>query len=271
MAKSEGVDLEWAIVEMARGGPMTRRYSKKVLYQANKCVGHLIKGIGNKEFDIYHSDDKKIPGHSGGISGNPEPKTDIVVITKSKKKYYISVKMAGGIQLASGEGKSTAKLFLAASENIVDASKKKKIKELAESLEGMPTRLLSESNLKRILQSDKKKLIDEFTSNNKIKSSKSYTHWAEKEKPKLMGAIAKLATEDNSFFEALIFESMTGNQTLKGFSGAAANSVLSPSGFYMLDKTYINKIKNKVKIDIRAKSRSGITSIAFRIEIRGSL
>lgn len=268
MAASEGVDLEWAIVEIARGSKLTRKYSKRVMDQANKCVMHIHKKLG-KKFNIYHSDEK-IPGYPRGIFGNPEPKTDIVIFT-SNKKYFVSVKMEGGIQLASGEGRSTAKLFHAAADNIKDGAKKKKIQQLTESLEGMPTRLLSENNLKRILGTKKKPLIDEFTSGGKIRKDKSYELWAQLQKPKIMDTITELAKNDTVFFDALIYEALSGCKTLKNFPGAAANSIVSPTGFYMIDANYINKVKSKIKVDVRAKSRSGITSVAFRIETRGSI
>ena len=268
MAASEGVDLEWAIVEIARGSKLTRKYSKRVMDQANKCVMHLHKKLG-KKFDIYHSDEK-IPGYPRGIFGNPEPKTDIVIFT-SNKKYFESVTMEGGIQLASGEGRSTAKLFHAAAGNIKDGTKKKKIQQLAASLEGMPTRLLSENNLKRILGTKKKPLIDEFTSGGKIRKDRSYELWSQIQKPKIMAAITQLAKDDKVFFDALIYEALSGCKTLKDFPGASANSIISPTGFYMIDANYINKVKSKIKVDVRAKSRSGITSIAFRIETRGSI
>ena len=70
---------------------------------------------------------------------------------------------------------------------------------------------------------------------------------------------------------ALIFEAMTGQKTLSKFKGAVANSIISPSGFHMIDKKYVDKIKPKIKMDLRAKSRGGISSVAFRIETKGSV
>ena len=82
MAASEGVDLEWAIVEFARKRKPTRNYSPKIKTQAEKCVAHIEKSLG-KSFQIYHSDEP-IPGVSAkGIFAKPEPKTDVVIIAKS--------------------------------------------------------------------------------------------------------------------------------------------------------------------------------------------
>jgi hypothetical protein len=39
----------------------------------------------------------------------------------------------------------------------------------------------------------------------------------------------------------------------------------------MIDSKYVQKIKPKIKMDLRAKSRGGISSVAFRIETKGSV
>lgn len=267
MAASEGVDLEWAIVEFARGGRQSRKYSSNIKKQANKCVEHIKKKF--KSFQIYHSDEA-IPGVSSkGISANPEPKTDIVIISGGKK-YFVSVKMEGGIQLASGQGKSTAELFKAAAESL-GSSKSKPLKDLVDALEGLPTRLLSESNMNRILKEGNKKLVEEFISGGKIRKDKNYENWLKNSKPQLMASLVNYVEKNPQFYEAMIREALTGEKTLKKFKGAVANSVISPGGFHVIDSAYVKKVKSKIKMDIRAKSRSGITSIAFRIETKGSL
>ena len=161
MAASEGVDLEWAIVETARRQKSTRNYSPKIKAQADKCVAHIVKAVGNN-FEIYHSDDNNIPGMGGkGIFAKPEPKTDIVIIAKNKK-YFVSVKMEGGIQLASGQGASTAELFEAAASGLKNTRNAAVLKSIIKSLKTMPTRLLSESNFQRIMDEGNEKVINEF-------------------------------------------------------------------------------------------------------------
>ena len=61
---------------------------------------------------------------------------------------------------------------------------------------------------------------------------------------------------------------MTGKLSLSKYKGAVADSIISPKGFYLIDKAYVNQVKSKVKFDIRGKSRSGITGLAFRIDMR---
>lgn len=267
MAASEGVDLEWAIVEFARKQKPTRNYSGKIKTQAEKCVEHIEKSIG-KSYQIYHSDED-VPG-IGSIFAKPEPKTDIVIFTKTKK-YFVSVKMEGGIQLASGQGASTAELFEAAAEGLSNPAQKKVLMSIIKSLKTMPTRLLSEGNFKRIMDEGNPKIISEFIKKNKIIQDKSYEYWLENNKPQLMGALLKFIKNNDDFYNALLYEAMTGTKTLAKFKGAVANSIISPAGFNMIDSKYVSKIKPKVKMDLRAKSRGGISSVAFRIETKGSV
>jgi hypothetical protein len=269
MAASEGVDLEWAIVEFARRQNPSRNYSSKIKTQAEKCVAHIEKAMG-KTFQIYHSDES-IPGVSAkGIFAKPEPKTDIVIITKTKK-YFVSVKMEGGIQLASGQGASTAELFEAASSNLKSTKDSAILKSIIKSLKTMPTRLLSESNFQRIMNEGNEKIITEFIKKGKIVQDKSYEYWLENNKPQLMAALLKYVENNDQFFDALIYEAMTGEKTLSKFKGAVANSIISPAGFHVIDSAYVKKIKPKIKMDLRAKSRGGISSVAFRIETKGSV
>ena len=271
MAASEGVDLEWAIVEytrvqMNKQKKLTRKYSSKIQEQAKKCVAHLTKALG-KSFDIYHSDEN-VPG-IGSIYAKPEPKTDIVAV-KGGKRYFISVKMAGGIQLASGQGASTAELFEAAA---TDAKiiNPKVLKSIVQELNTMPTRLLSEANLPRIKEEGNKKVIDEFIKGGKIIQDKNYEYWVKNNKPVLLNALLKFVKENVTFYDALIKEALTGKTTLKAFRGAPATHIISPSGFYEINDAYVKKIKTKIKMDVRAKSRGGISAVAFRIETSGSV
>jgi hypothetical protein len=272
MAASEGVDLEWAIVEYSRiklnqQQSTTRPYSAKIKQQAEKCVNHIFKKI-NGSFEIYHSDEN-IPG-IGSIFAKPEPKTDIVIFTKSKK-YFMSVKMEGGIQLASGQGASTAELFSSAADLLKNPAQKKILSSIVKELKTMPTRLLSMSNYSRIVSEGNEKIINEFIKRGKIIQDKSYEYWLENNKPHLLGALLKFVETNDEYYEAIIYEALTGERTLSQFKGAVANSIISPSGFYDINDAYVKKIKSKVKIDLRAKSRGGISSIAFRIETRGSV
>ena len=75
--------------------------------------------------------------------------------------------------------------------------------------------------------------------------------------------------KDKDFLKALLRESVTGEISLKSYRGAVADSIISPKGFYLVNDAYITSIMPKVKFDIRGKSRSGITGVAFRIDLKG--
>ena len=272
MAASEGVDLEWAIVDytkmkLGKQVEPSRNYSSNIENQAKKCVEHIVSELG-KKIEIFHSDED-VPG-IGSIYAKPEPKTDIVII-KSGKKYFVSVKMEGPIQLASGQGASSAELFEAAADSLSNPTQKKVLNSIIKELKSMPTRLLSESNFQRIMDEGNDKIISEFIKKGKIVQDKSYDFWLQNNKPQLMAALLKFIKNNDAFFDALIFEAMTGKKTLSQYKGAVADHIISPSGFYEINKSYINKVKPKVKMDLRAKSRGGISSVAFRIETKGSV
>ena len=179
--------------------------------------------------------------------------------------------MSGGIQLASGQGVSTAELFQAAAKisNMTNATKI--LRSIIDELNKMPTRLLSESNLPRIKKEGNQKVIKEFIHAGKIIQDKSYEEWLKNNKPILLNSLFDFVKKNPKFYDALLKEALTGKETLKTFNGAAATHIISPSGFYEINDSYVQKIKSKIKMDIRAKSRGGITAIAFRIETSGSV
>ena len=143
------------------------------------------------------------------------------------------------------------------------------LKSIVNELRTMPTRLLSESNKARILEEAKPKVIEEFIKNGKIIQDKNYEYWLQNNKETLMQSLLEFINEDKEFLKALLKEAVTGELSLASYRGAVADSIISPKGFYLVNDTYINSIMSKVKFDIRGKSRSGITGVAFRIDLKG--
>jgi len=273
MAASEGVDLEWCIVEKIQIKNNTiksfsRTYSSTIMDQAEKCVNHVYDFAGrNAKVEAWHSDDRTNP-FGVAISAKPEPKTDVVFRIKNKV-YAASVKMAGGVQLASGQGTSTAELFESAAQHIPNKKKSDVLSSIITELKSMPTRLLSEDNKQRILKEAKPKVIQEFIKSGKIIQDKSYEYWIKNNKEFLMESMLNYIQSDGDFMMALLYEALTGELSLKQYKGAVADSIISPKGFYIIDGHYVNSIMDKVKFDVRGKSRSGITGLAFRIDLRG--
>ena len=264
MAASEGVDLEHCIVKLLGGTTDGRKFSPKIESQGKQCADHIKKFAGSRKISAWHSDDATNP-LKRAIYARPEPKTDIV-LQIGGKNYFVSVKMAGPIQLASGQGSSSAELFRAAAKT--SESNSKVLTSIIEMLEDMPTRLLSESNKARIMSSGKDKLINEFIKNGKVLTDKSYEFWIKQNKFELMDAMINYMQNDPGFRKELIREALTGAISLKNYTGATADSIVSPAGFYMIDDSYISKLESKVNFDIRGKSRGGISGLALRIETR---
>jgi len=276
MSLGTGVELEWAIVyhSLVNGGITPNELKarnvkaqgkiqpyKSVNDQAIRAVKKVESKIGKTNLrKCFHSDE-----YNGGIAGIPEPKTDVVYDTKSKL-YKCSVKMEGPVQLASGQGKSTAKVFELVASDVGVGNISKNLKMLISDLEKLPTRLASVSNIQRIKSNPK--LAKEFIEGKNISKNKLYENWLEYNKPALMKSLMDYLAKDKQFTFALIKEAMTGDLLFKTNKLAAANYILTPNEFVPIADEYVRQKLTKIKLDIRAKSRSGVTSIAFRIDLK---
>lgn len=272
MGLGGGVELEWSIVyhsllaagktpaELKKRNSKLLPYSPDIAKQAQDAVKQVIKHNKNILKYAHHSDELN-------IVGNPEPKTDIVYKMPGKT-YAVSVKMRGPIQLTSAEGKNTAIMF----ERIVDTmnlseTAKKNVKKIITDVKKVPTRLLSESNVARI-KKEKPQLAKEFIKGKSIIQDKSYEYWVEHNKSKLLGSILRFLDENEDFKFNLIEEALTGKRVFGKNNLATANWMITPDYFRPVDKAYVKYMIPKVKIDVRAKSRGGISSLAFRFDVR---
>lgn len=102
----------------------------------------------------------------------------------------------------------------------------------------------------------------------KIKEDKNYTKWISENKPTLIKELFDYLESDPAFLYCLIEETLTGKNYFGSDADATANYMLSPSKFGEIDDNYIKQMVKKTKIDIRAKSRDGISSVAFRFDVR---
>lgn len=276
MALGTGVELEWAIVyySLVKGGASPAEIQKRnaraqgkiqpyssIDKQALEAVKKVESVIGKANLKhCYHSDE-----YNGGITGIPEPKTDVVYDVKGKL-YKCSVKMEGAVQLASGQGKSTSKVFQLVAESMGTGNVPKNLKKLIADLESLPTRLASVSNIERIRSNPK--LAKEFMKGKAIEKNKLYENWLQYNKPALMKSLIDYTKTNKDFTFALIKEAMTGEMLFKNNKLAAANYILTPNEFVPITDQYVRSKLQKIKLDIRAKSRSGVTSIAFRIDLK---
>jgi len=275
MAQGRGVQLEWAIVfnslvragvpytqiqERSKKHPNLKEYTGDVNKQADQCVDLVEKHDSSLLAHAYHSDELN-------IAGDPEPKTDVVFQKSGRNTIRCSVKMKGPIQLSSAEGPSTAKA-MAATAAQCPGTRGKNLEALIEKISSTPTKLLTEKNLSKAKQRKPNIVKDLIDAKGKIKDDKNYTNWVSRNKPTLIRELFDYLESDPDFLYCLIEETLTGKNYFGANADATSNYMLSPTKFGKIDKTYINQMVKKTKIDIRAKSRDGISSVAFRFDVR---
>jgi hypothetical protein len=144
---------------------------------------------------------------------------------------------------------------------------KSEINGIVKDIRDTPTRLLSESNLSR-LKKERPELMDEFLSGKSIRKDKNYSLWLKNSKPELLGSFLNFLEKNSAFKTALIGEAMSGELIFGKRSLASATHILTADKFMTISDSYIKSVSSKVKIDARAKSRGGITSVAFRFDVK---
>jgi hypothetical protein len=275
MAQGRGVQLEWAIVyeSLVRSGvpfteienrmqkyPNLKSYTGDVGSQAKKCVDLVEKSDPSLLAHAYHSDELN-------IAGDPEPKTDVVFKKNGRNAVRCSVKMKGAIQLSSAEGPNTAKA-MSETAAACPGQRGKNLSSLIKKISATPTKLLTERNLPKARERKPNIVKDLVDARGKIKDDKNYTKWISENKPKLIKELFDYLESDPAFLYCLIEEALTGKNYFGANADATANYMLSPSKFGEIDDAYIKQMVKKTKIDIRAKSRDGISSVAFRFDVR---
>jgi len=275
MAQGRGVQLEWAIVyeSLTRAGvPFTEiqkrmvKHSNLKVYtgiigtQAKQCVDLVERSDPSLLAYAYHSDELN-------IAGDPEPKTDVVFKKNGRNSVRCSVKMKGPIQLSSAEGPSTAKAMEETAAQC-PGQRGKNLSFLIKKISETPTKLLTERNLAKARERKPNIVKDLVDARGKIKDDKNYTKWISDNKPTLIKELFDYLESDPDFLYCLIEETLTGKNYFGANADATANYMLSPSKFGKIDDAYIKQMVRKTKIDIRAKSRDGISSVAFRFDVR---
>lgn len=275
MAQGRGVQLEWAIVyeSLVRAGvpfseiqermqkhPNLKSYTGTIGVQARQCVDLVERSNPSLLAQAYHSDELN-------IAGDPEPKTDVVFKQNGRNAIRCSVKMKGPIQLSSAEGPSTAKA-MAETAAQCPGQRGKNLSSLIQKISSTPTKLLTERNLPKARERKPNIVKDLVDAKGKIKEDKNYTKWISENKPTLIKELFDYLESDPAFLYCLIEETLTGKNYFGSDADATANYMLSPSKFGKIDDSYIKQMVKKTKIDIRAKSRDGISSVAFRFDVR---
>jgi hypothetical protein len=263
---TRGVDFEWAIVyealkasgmsdeELIQRNPKLIEYSGQTGENAKKAIKNVPKALWPH---AKHSDETDVIGKP--VAGTPEPKTDIIF--GKNNEYRVSVKMSGTIQLASGEGISSAKMlnevmteYLQKTGGIKDDA----MAEIIRRIEGMPTKSVSPQNIERVKRERPELFRTMLDDKGKKKENKQ----------EIKDYLAAYTANNPEFLYILIDEALTGKRTFGENDLATANYIITPNKFVEIDNKYVDKVAKDTRIDVRAKSRKGITSAALRFDYK---
>lgn len=267
---NRGVQFEWSLVYHSlkqckyTDGKLLARHRNLHSY-TNNLDSLSLKTLKNIPKDLlstaYHSDELE-------IYGNPEPKTDILF--GENHEYKVSVKMPGAIQLSSAEGKTTAQMF-----NLVlneYGRKTEDIVDVIDKIEKMPTKMLTQRNMGKARARVYNKYIQLVTEDGNINPKYNWDIYRDNNKLYILETLRKYIERNPDFMHIFVHEALTGYRLFHN-SNATANWILTPNYFVEITDKYIENILPKLKMDLRAKSRDGITSATFRVDyndVRGT-
>ena len=288
--QGRGVKYEWAL---CLAGMLSAGHSVEDIVSRHDNEGGLL-GIDRDTFALAVATMEHIPAEERGyivhsdelnITGDPEPKTDICVMNPDGTiKRKISVKLDGDIQLASGEGRSSAKTIELAAQKASELDptfNAELAKTISKEVEKMPTKMISSKNAERFMQKNAnkpQKILEYFTDVNDPTSIRPEKNWdiiKETVRGKLLGQLGSLLKDSPTFTQVLAHEAMTGvySFTEAGNPDAISDTMLSPMGMQTVDignplgDPVTSKYADLAKVDIRAKSRSAVTSTTVRFDV----
>ena len=140
-----------------------------------------------------------------------------------------------------------------------------RVQDIILTLDAMPTKMVTPGNLDKAKE-NKPTIVKEMLSEGKIRDEYNWKVWEAQNKKSLVAEINSYLADNPEFKHRLIEEALTGRYTFGKNSLATANFILTPYYYLPIDDDYVQKVAKDVKIDIRAKSRKGITSCTMRID-----
>jgi nicotinic acid mononucleotide adenylyltransferase len=285
--QGRGVKYEWAL---CLAGQLAAGHSIEDIKSRHENEGGLL-GADRDTFALAVATLEHIPEDERGyivhsdeldITGDPEPKTDICIMNPDGTvKRKLSVKLDGDVQLASGQGKFSAKAIELAAQKTLELDPSfdtKAAKVLVEEVKKMPTRLMSASNAEKFMSinADKPEKLKEFftdiTDPTSIRPELNSDIYKENIKPKLLAVAAEVLDGSETFKQVLTHEAMTGYYSFTESDNpmAIADGMISPMGMDIIDvgnplqDQVTAKYADKAKMDFRAKSRSKVGSYTQR-------
>lgn len=109
--------------------------------------------------------------------------------------------------------------------------------------------------------------------NGEIKDEYNWAIQRESVTPSIQKNLIKYLDKNEDFKRALIHEALTGQVKFADNEAAAATHLLYPDGFTEIgesDGQFVDSLKDKTVVGIRAKSRKRITQPTFRFELKGN-
>ena len=237
---NNGVKFEHQIVECYR-----KRNFEKHTPEVNTAASMLIEKFPAAK--IVHRDEIKLKGLGR------EVKADFWIVLNNEQWIGISVKMDGQVQLSSAEGKRTAKIFDQVAESL-EPPQRARLQQIIETVRELPRNMIAAKN--RLKAMSRKPHL--------ISGALDYDVWKEQSRPKINTQMREVF-EDRHVREAVVEEMLTGRKQFAGTVGVA-EYILTPKYFKYIDKKYVQSIAECVKIDVRGKSRAGISSGVVRFD-----
>ena len=236
MAAGKGVQLEWAFVYWAlknavspqvlqqrvQDYPILEEYGNGVMKAPAMRAVAAAAEAGAPLKLAFHSDEKD-------IRGNPEPKTDILF-----GDQRVSVKMEGGIQLSSAEGRNTAAMFRNVMTNLlkdpafVDDIQQDILEGIIARVESTPTKMIDPKNLAKAMVKKKNQALS-MLSDGLLLDEYNWKVWESNNKQKITDEIISYLDKNYEFKYRLIEEAMTGRSAFGPDDLATADYILTPS------------------------------------------
>ena len=276
----DGTQFEFAVLYAAL---RSSGFSEQSLQQRNEMSNGRLFAFSKKVFELGKRTAKLIPEecrqslrHSAeaGIRGNPEPKTDLIC-----GDNRISLKMDGDVQLSSEQSSTASKTINKIAANAFNESMDFNtgiLQKLIKNMEKLPPKMIASNNLERaVKQHAGKPWFDSMFTDGRLNDNMNWDKIKDDVVAPFLDEFTKYLDDNEDFKRKMIHEAMTG-ELMFGEENpqAVASHILSPNGFHQIgdaESDFIDDMMDKVKIGIRAKSRSDrITNAALRIELKGS-
>ena len=259
-----GKKFEWAICHFASkdNANYTERVTKNIyldLFKDDAAIQNKAIAasslISAKYLNVYHSSEL-------GISGKPEPKSDLVRVDCDGEVWdTISVKLDKNIQILSAEGKTVSKIL-----NLVDFYSYST--DLQKLLNNMPTKLIQTHNIQKVLRRYPTRVKDCFDENGLLLDQYNWDIWQSNNKKIYLDLFDDIITNKPDLYIDFVQECLTGEKYFRYNPFASAEYILTPTKFCKINKNFIIDNLKNITIDLRAKSRGGLSSACIRLDMK---